>query len=126
MALFNQTHCSVYVVFEVCNKLKTVKIVDLRWRRDGKDQICKLQGHEAGGAEWDTMRRGFVFSAGSNMLTRVHLSIRGGDSDGRLGGTSCSMEGAQVGGVVVVMSGRQETLLASQQGPIAVFFGLEM
>ena len=69
---------------------------------------------------------GFVFSAGSNMLTRVHLSIRGGDSDGRLGGTSCSMEGAQVGGVVVVMSGRQETLLASQQGPIAVFFGLEM
>ena len=29
MALFNQTHCSLYVVFEVCNKLKTVKIVDL-------------------------------------------------------------------------------------------------
>ena len=43
-----------------------------------------------------------------------------------MGGTSCSMEGAQVGGVVVVMSGRQETLLASQKGPIAVFFGLEM
>ena len=50
VALFNQTHCSLYVVFEVCNKLKTVKIVDLRWRRDGKDQICKLQGHEAGRA----------------------------------------------------------------------------
>ena len=86
VALFNQTHCSVYVVFEMCNKLKTVKIVDLRWRRDGKDQICKLQGHEAGGAEWDTMRRGFVFSAGSNMLTRVHLSIRGGDSGWEAGG----------------------------------------
>ena len=69
---------------------------------------------------------GFVFSAGSNMLTRVHLSIRGGDSGWEAGGTSCSMEGAQVGVVVVVMSGRQETLLASQQGPSAVFFGLEM
>ena len=49
VALFNQTHCSLYVVFEVCNKLKTVKIVDLWWG-DGKDQICKLQGHEAGRA----------------------------------------------------------------------------
>ena len=49
VALFNQTHCSLYVVFEVCNKLKTVKIVDLWWL-DGKDQICKLQGHEAGRA----------------------------------------------------------------------------
>ena len=48
-----------------------------------------------------------------------------GTADG-LGGTSCSMEGARVGVVVVVMSGRQETLLASQQGPIAAFFGLEM
>ena len=84
-------------MFEVCNKLKTVKIVDLRWRRDGKDQICKLQGHEAGGAEWDTMRRGFVFSAGSNMLTRVHLSIRGGDSGWEAGGHQL-FDGGSTGG----------------------------
>ena len=112
-------------MFEVCNKLKTVKIVDLRWRRDGKDQICKLQGHEAGGAEWDTMRRGFVFSAGSNMLTRVHLSIRGGDS-GWVAWGHCSIEGAHVGLVVVDMSGRQHTSLASQHGPITVLSGLEI
>ena len=41
-------------------------------------------------------------------------------------GGHCSMEGAQVGVVVVVMSGRQQTSLASQHGPIAVLSGLEM
>ena len=72
MALFNQTHCSLYVVFEVCNKLKTVEIVDLRWgvggRLDGKDQICKLQGHEAGRAQC-----GRDLYSPSNMLTRRSL-----------------------------------------------------
>ena len=39
---------------------------------------------------------GFVFSAGSNMLTRVHLSIRGGDS-GWAGGHQL-FDGGSTGG----------------------------